>query len=184
MHRIDTEGHSSNLFQDSTVPKTVVNDDWLNAVQEEIANAVEDCPAAPALVKGTNTQLRDAVKSYVGVIAFTNVTAGYSGEWSSYTAGGNNEAGYYKEPSGWVNLRGAVIDSTATNGTIHTSFLPAGCRPAATFVACAPMITGATWAMVAIEIDSNGQLRHLGGAALTSGSNRIVLDGLRFFAEV
>jgi hypothetical protein len=60
MHRVDADGHSSNLFTDGNpglgVEATVVDDDILNAFQEEIANSVE--MDGTALVKGTNTQLR------------------------------------------------------------------------------------------------------------------------------
>lgn len=45
MHRIDTAGHSGNKFVDSDpaagTPGTVVDDEWLNAVQEELANFIE-----------------------------------------------------------------------------------------------------------------------------------------------
>lgn len=63
MHRIDADGHVSNLFDegDPGVPRepTQVDADWLNAIQEEICNLVT--ANGTALVKGTNTQLRDAL---------------------------------------------------------------------------------------------------------------------------
>lgn len=63
MHRIDADSHVTNLFNpgDPLVPRaaTQVDHHWLNAVQEELANAIT--AAGVALVKGTNTQLRDAV---------------------------------------------------------------------------------------------------------------------------
>jgi hypothetical protein len=59
MHRTDASGNVANLFVDK-VPGvsagTIVDDDWLNAVQEENANAIE--ADGTTLVKGTNTQLR------------------------------------------------------------------------------------------------------------------------------
>lgn len=59
MHRIDADAHVSNQFDpgDPLVPRlpTQVDHHWLNAVQEEIANAIHT--AGVALVKGTNTQL-------------------------------------------------------------------------------------------------------------------------------
>lgn len=64
MHRIDASGHSSNLFTDGNpsggIEATVVDDDWLNAVQEEIVNAILT-RAGITLVKGTNTQLGSAL---------------------------------------------------------------------------------------------------------------------------
>lgn len=63
MHRIDADAHVSNLFDegDPGVPRepTQVDADWLNAVQEEICNLIT--ANGTALVKGTNTQLRDAL---------------------------------------------------------------------------------------------------------------------------
>jgi hypothetical protein len=63
MHRTDADGNASNLFTDGNAgtgtPATVIDDDWLNAVQEEIANAVEG--NGTTLVKGTYTQLRDTL---------------------------------------------------------------------------------------------------------------------------
>lgn len=72
MHRIDTataepdlHGSGKDGFRDGQTPATTaatrLNADWCNAVQEEIANAVE--AAGITLAKGTNTQLRDAVRN-------------------------------------------------------------------------------------------------------------------------
>lgn len=68
MHRIDADAHVSNMFDPGDPleprPPTQVDADWLNAVQEEIANTIEACtrPAIPpVLQKGVNTQLRDAL---------------------------------------------------------------------------------------------------------------------------
>jgi hypothetical protein len=70
MHRTDASGNASNLFTDgnagSGVPATVVDDDWLNAVQEEICNAVE--ADGTTLVKGTNTQLRSALAAILTAV--------------------------------------------------------------------------------------------------------------------
>lgn len=60
MHRIDADSHVGNQFNpgDPLVPRaaTQVDHHWLNAVQEELANAITS--AGVALVKGTNTQLK------------------------------------------------------------------------------------------------------------------------------
>lgn len=64
MHRIDTSGHVSNLFNpgDPLVPRppTQVDEHWLNAVQEELVNLIVT-GAGITLVKGTNTQLLAAI---------------------------------------------------------------------------------------------------------------------------
>jgi hypothetical protein len=68
MHRIDTDGHVSNLFNegDPLVPRmpTQIDKHWLNAVQEELVSIVLDADSGiGALVKGTNTQVLAALKS-------------------------------------------------------------------------------------------------------------------------
>jgi hypothetical protein len=64
MHKIDGPGAApGGLFTegnpDSGVPATVVTDDWMNAVQAEICNAITS--AGIALNKADNTQLADAI---------------------------------------------------------------------------------------------------------------------------
>ena len=64
MHRIDSYGATAdNLFTDGDpgipVPPTVVKDDWLNAVQEEIVHVIED--AGIPLDKSDNRQLAQAI---------------------------------------------------------------------------------------------------------------------------
>ena len=65
MHRIDGAGHIGNQFvnEDDSIsrPPTELTDDWLNAVQGEIANVIEG--AGLALSKLDNTQLWTAIKS-------------------------------------------------------------------------------------------------------------------------
>lgn len=65
MHRVDTDGNVSGLFTDGdpsiAQQATVVDDDWLNDMQENVAQAIE--AATITLVKGTYTQLRDGIKA-------------------------------------------------------------------------------------------------------------------------
>lgn len=65
MHRIDGVGATvNNLFTEGNppaTPATVVTDDWLNDVQEAIANVIE--AAGITLVKGTQTQLLSAIRA-------------------------------------------------------------------------------------------------------------------------
>lgn len=76
MHRIDTDGNVGNLFTDGdpAIPQaaTIVNDSWLNDVQEELCNAITD--AGIGLVKGTQTQLRDAIRSVARALKLGNWT--------------------------------------------------------------------------------------------------------------
>lgn len=84
MHRIDGAGHASNTFTKgdplTATPATVVTDDWLNAVQEELSGFIE--AAGVTLVKGTNNQLQaaavkkngDTMTGDLSVIAATSRT--------------------------------------------------------------------------------------------------------------
>ena len=59
MHRIDSVGNQAGQFVDkdpaSGTPGTIVDDDWLNAVQENIARVIEG--GGEALIKGDDYQL-------------------------------------------------------------------------------------------------------------------------------
>jgi hypothetical protein len=67
MHRTDADGHVANLFSDGDpgvpTPGTLVEEAWLNAVQEELANYIES--TGIALVKNTNTQLTSAIAATI-----------------------------------------------------------------------------------------------------------------------
>ncbi len=78
-HRIDGDGHVSNMFTEgvpNVTPATQVTDDWLNDVQEEICNFVED--QGVTLVKGTGTQMLTALlstaKTWLAAHVFTLLT--------------------------------------------------------------------------------------------------------------
>lgn len=48
------------------VPATIVDDEWLNAVQEEIANVIEDADGGDtALSKASRTQLKEAIAAMI-----------------------------------------------------------------------------------------------------------------------
>ncbi len=69
MHRIDSAGATiNNLFTEGNpalgIPATVVSDDIMNDIQEELCTVIED--QGIALVKGTQNQLLNAIKSLIG----------------------------------------------------------------------------------------------------------------------
>jgi len=71
MHRIDTSGNVDNRFHPGNPATgqqaTLVDQDWLNAVQEEIVNVI--LAANLDLEKGTNDQLADAIVALIaGVV--------------------------------------------------------------------------------------------------------------------
>lgn len=68
MHRVDGIGATiGNLFTEGNptlgIPATVVTDDIMNDIQEELVNVILD--QGITLVKGTQTQLRDAIRSMI-----------------------------------------------------------------------------------------------------------------------
>ena len=69
MHRIDSPGATAgNLFTEGnpalSIPATEVSDDWLNDVQEELANFIEN--QGITLVKGQQDQLETALGLFFG----------------------------------------------------------------------------------------------------------------------
>jgi hypothetical protein len=69
MHRIDSPGATiGELFTEGnpslSIPATEVSDDWLNDVQEELANFIES--QGIVLVKGQQDQLEEAITNFLG----------------------------------------------------------------------------------------------------------------------
>lgn len=83
MHRIDGAGATSdNRFTDgdpaSATAATLVTDDWLNAVQEEIVSVITDASITPAIAldKTKSNQLVTAIKRIISAsaIAYSQAT--------------------------------------------------------------------------------------------------------------
>lgn len=119
MHRVDgPDPGPGNSFRDgeplASVPGTVVTDDWLNAVQEEIATTIER--AGLTLSKPDNTQLWQAVaRLATGPNAFRNVLInghfGIQQRASLATATGAARYG----PDRWLVSPGGGSGSSALN---------------------------------------------------------------------
>lgn len=64
MHKIDAPDHVGNLFVNGNPgigqPATVLDADWLNMAQTELLSVLISAGIVP--IKGTNNQLRDAVR--------------------------------------------------------------------------------------------------------------------------
>lgn len=113
MHRIDTNGAVDGLFQMGNPAigqqATLIDADWLNAVQENIAQTIEGVDLV--LAKGNNTQLLAAIKLAAQI---GGLPAGAIGHFACSSA-----------PTGWLKANGAVISRTAYAGlfaAIGTSF--------------------------------------------------------------
>lgn len=199
MHRIDGLDHVGNLFSDVT-PATVVTDDWLNAVQEELALLLEGMGVT--LVKGTNNQLlaacvaaatanrivrRDAsgrAQFASPSVAADAATKGYVDNpapptWTlltpgtGWTNGSGAEAIAYHKDRGVVRLRGNVLATASAVNPIAT--LPVGCRP-----------LGAR-GFYGRDLSSAGHTIVFADGTVVAGSlatgPAIYLDGVSFLAE-
>lgn len=94
MHKIDGAGHVNNEFviEDLATnrPPTEITAEWLNTIQNEIANVVLDVPAA--LEKNNNSQLLAAIPLVVGkALGALATAAGFA-----FSFGPN---GYFKLPT-------------------------------------------------------------------------------------
>jgi hypothetical protein len=115
MHRTDADAHVGNLFNegDPLVPRqpTQIDVTWLNAVQEELCNAIT--AASVALVKGTNNQLAGVIVDRMRAQAISGVKTFNDNliALSTVTITGALNA------NGVVNAKaGAVVDQTAAAG--------------------------------------------------------------------
>ena len=108
MHRIDEATAVNGLFTDGDpqlgTPGTVVDADWLNAVQEEIANVIE--AAGEELVKADNTQLSTVIAGLISAAITANKV--YSGRINGY--GGDSDL-----PAGWAVTINGTGDYTVTH---------------------------------------------------------------------
>ncbi len=98
MHRIDTDGHVGNMFDegDPGVPRlpTQVDSEILNAFQEELANAIEDLGGT--LVKNTNNQLSALLTALIpNLLAAVNSWAEQQTFAKGLIANGGSDAGAY-----------------------------------------------------------------------------------------
>lgn len=110
MFRIDSEGATADKkFTDGNpsipIPATEVSDDWLNAVQEELAAIVED--TGMELDKADNSQVLTAINSKIEeAIRIASIT-GYFGEFRNF---------YEQTPlSGWAVRNGALLSNVSVS---------------------------------------------------------------------
>lgn len=111
MHRIDGPGATiDNLFTEGdpaiSVPATTVTGNWLNAIQEEIANAIEE--AGIDLDKPDNTQLTEAIY----------LIAGQAAGWSTGDVKLTMKAA---ADAGWILCTDGTIGKTGSAGTTRAN---------------------------------------------------------------
>lgn len=129
MHRIDGPAAAPGaLFTEGDpnvgTPATVVTDDWLNAVQEEIANVIEG--AGAALSKPSNEQLLLAVKALAdAALPVGSVVPGYfvtDKPGFLYCNGRLVSRSAYPRLWSHVNGGGLVVSEAAWSTGGHTMF--------------------------------------------------------------
>lgn len=114
MHRIDGPGATiDNHFTDgdpgSSIPATVVTGDWLNAVQDDIANAIEG--AGITLSKPSNNQLLLAIQ------AISGANQGFSTGDVKLTLATTAPAGWLMMDDGTIGDDGSAATSRANADT-------------------------------------------------------------------
>lgn len=107
MHRVDSFGATlDEKFTEgdpiNSIPATVVSADWLNAIQEEIANTIED--AGLTLSKPNNNQLTAAIAAIAGIAA-------------GWTTGDVKLTMKATADAGWVMCNDGTIGSAASGAT-------------------------------------------------------------------
>lgn len=171
MHRIDTDGNVSNLFNegDPTVPRnpTLVDKHWLNAVQEEIATTIE--ARGVSLVKGTN-QLATALA------AVTRVAPTFVSPWDNDGTGYLPPVKYFKDAAGNVQVEGfCAHTSNGDSALIFT--LPSGFRPPTE----QQFVCGVGTSVCSVYVETNGNVtpKNVTGVAAI-GTTLICLSPIRF----
>jgi hypothetical protein len=179
MHRIDAADHADNLFSEGNpatgTPGTKVSAEWLNAVQEELCNALAAAGVAPN--KGSNSQLADAL------VTREELTFAVGSYFSK-------SADFFYVPiplrifriGKTVFLQGAVKCVQDFNqATVTIATLPAGWRPdVAVPVPFTAMRSAGTTAALAI-VQVNGSITYFGSGSYDEigGSG----DGFNFCAS-
>jgi hypothetical protein len=138
------------------------------------SGAMDDAPiggSTPAAIAGTTGDFSGVLTPTGGIAvdSFTDVSS-FSNSWVNY-GGVTDDAGYMKDPMGFVHLRGCIKDGTV-GSTAFT--LPSGYRPTATKY----FSIFATSAFGVLRIQADGTV-----APLTPTDHTLVsLDGIIFKA--
>jgi len=107
MHRIDSPSATSDKkftegSPSASIPATVVTDDWLNDVQENICAVIEG--ASIPLVKGEADQLLKAIQAIIAASNPPGTGGGEVGQMAFFARPA--------PPSGWLKCNGAALSRT------------------------------------------------------------------------
>ena len=174
MHRTEAPNNVANMFVDKVPgvsPGTIVDSDFLNAVQEEVATFIEG--RGVTLVKGTNTQLATALSTV------TRIAPTMAANWTSGPSGAPSVF-YFKDATGRVSLEGVCAHSTDGDG-VDIFTLPTGFRPPFSRQFVVPISSG-TGGAAGVVVFSTGVVRAaaLGTTGDDVDTNALNLDGISF----
>lgn len=194
MHRIDAADHVANLFVDRDVgggiPGTVIDASWLNDVQEELCNLVED--AGLTLVEGTQTQIQAAINAYAWV--FTGLTSlRINGTLSTpdtpnlqLMGGATQFKLYFQDTRGATgNEVGRIVydggqDSGGTGNEAHPAWVFQECNDAGVFVSNGVRIYNGTNPASTVPFTNTlavSSLVKCSGSVLADGGGNVVVNG-------
>lgn len=136
MHKIDGAGHDNNQFvaEDplNNVPGTLITEDWLNAIQEEMVNVILADGGGP-LVKADNTQLISKIRSLIAgadYIARYTTTANVvlnglavqgGGDWATPLNAGDVVLVNHHATGSSIGLYAAAAGAWARAGALDTT---------------------------------------------------------------
>jgi hypothetical protein len=123
MHRTDADGNVAGAFTDGNpaIPQvaTLVDAAWLNDIQENVCTVIES--AGITLVKGTGTQLRDAIRNPPAWVAMTVL--------SPWIALSHTPSYRFEVDSKRVFLKGSLSATIGSGADWDFWNLPVGYRP-------------------------------------------------------
>ncbi len=174
MHRTTGDANVANLFDegDPEEPRqpTQIDASWLNDVQEEICNAIEE--AGITLVEGTQDQLIDAIPVITQQFTITRTSpSSFANSWVD----GGVPAKYYKDSAGLVHLEGSVTHPSDGN-SVEIFTLPTGFRPPAERFFAIPTFASMQNAYVKVQADGVVKMVTTSGAA----ARTVLLDAVAF----
>jgi len=122
MFRIDSAGNVAGMFANGDPgagqPPTVVSDEWLNAVQEEIAGVV--LGAGLALDKGNSAQLLAAIRALRGptllgaAVTYEKADLTFDNAWHTLVVAGVPSTAKFMYVGGWVMNQGSPDNARQT----------------------------------------------------------------------
>lgn len=183
MHRIDGPGATvDNKFTDGDpgggIQATMVTDDWLNDVQEELLRVLTAAGISP--VKGTQNQVLNAFRSLGAGLVGSNRNAKMVVAAASSTATFTADELIVESSLGGSSYRLASFNQTINLATTGAGGMDTGAAPVSGYVALYAIcnITGSTRALLATNATAALQPEVYGGTNMPGGYIASALVGV------